>query len=72
MFKKALLQTVRQRGKSALADVICYCKMTSGIALDGVTAFSCLKDVTNTCKRMSHSPTIGGISSVQWREDGRS
>ena len=32
-----------------LAGVICYCKMTSVIALDGVTSFLRLKDVTNTC-----------------------
>ena len=32
----------------------------------------CSKDVTNTCKRMWHSPNIGGISSVQWGKVGRS
>ena len=48
------------------ADIICYCKMTSVIVLDGVISFSRLKDITNTCKRMRHSPTIGGNSSVQW------
>ena len=31
-----------------LADVICYWKMTSFMALDGVTSFLRLKDVTNT------------------------
>ena len=31
-----------------LAEVICYLKMTSFMALDGVTAFHRLKDVTNT------------------------
>ena len=40
--------------------------MTSVMALDGVTSFLRLKDVTNTCKRRRHSPTIGEISSVQW------
>ena len=30
------------------------------------------KDVISTCKRMRHSRTIGGISSVQWRKAGRS
>ena len=35
-----------------LTDVICYWKMTSFIALDGVTPFVRLKDVTNECKRM--------------------
>ena len=29
------------------------------MALDGVTSFLCLKDVTNSCKHMQHSPTIG-------------
>ena len=55
-----------------LADVICYCKMTSFMALDGVTSFLRLKDVTNTCKCMSPSSTFGGNSSVQWRKFGRS
>ena len=36
----------------ALAEVICYCKMTSVMALYDVTSFSRSKDVTNTCKRM--------------------
>ena len=35
-----------------LADVIGYWKKTSFQALDGVTPFLRLKDVTNTCKRM--------------------
>ena len=47
-------------------------KMTSYIALDGVTSFSRLKDVTTTCKRMRCSLSIGGSSSVQWRKVGRS
>ena len=55
-----------------LADVICYCKMTSFMTLDGVTAFLHLKDVTNTCKRiMRRSLSIGWSFSVQWREVGR-
>ena len=61
------------RGKITLADGInCYCQMTSAIALVGVVPFSGLKDVTNTSKRMRHSPTIGGNSSVQWPKVGRS
>ena len=56
------------RGKRALADFIRYCKMTSVMVLDSITSFLRLKDVTNTCKRMRHSPTIGGISSVQWQK----
>ena len=55
-----------------LADVICYFKMTSVMALDSGTSFLRLKDVTNACKHMRHSPTIGGNSSVQWRKVGRS
>ena len=43
-------------GKSGLADVICYCKITSVMALDVVTMFLRLKDVTNTSKGMQHSP----------------
>ena len=42
------------------------------MALDGVTSFLRLKDVTITCKRMRGSLSIGGSSSVQWRKVGRS
>ena len=38
--------------------------MMSVIALDGVTSFLRLKNITNTCKHMGHSPTIGGNFSV--------
>ena len=48
-----------------IADVICYWKMTSFMALDGVTLFLRLKNVTNTCKRMRRGLSIGGSSSVQ-------
>ena len=34
-----------------IADVICYWENASLMALDGVTSFLRLKDVTNTCKR---------------------
>ena len=47
-------------------------KMMSFIALDGVTLFLRLKDVTITCKHMRCSLSIGGSSSVQWRKVGRS
>ena len=47
-------------------------KMASFMALDGVTSFLRLKDVTITCKRMRRSLSIGGSSSVQWRKVGRS
>ena len=46
--------------------------MTSFMALDGVTSFLRLKDVTITCKRMRRSRRIGGSSTVQWRKVGRS
>ena len=39
--------------------------MTSFMALDGVTWFLHLKDVTITCNRMGRSLSIGGSSSVQ-------
>ena len=57
-----------------LADVICYWKMTSFMTLDGVTPVLRLRDVTNTCKRMRHSLSIGWSlsSSVQWWKDGKS
>ena len=42
------------------------------MALDGVTPYLRLADITNTSKRMRHSPTIGEIYSVQWRKVGRS
>ena len=42
------------------------------MALDGVTSFLRLKDVTNTCKRMRRGLSIGGSSSVQRRKVGRS
>ena len=44
--------------------------MTSFMALDGVTSFLRLKDVTNTCKRMRRGLSIGGSSSVQRRKVG--
>ena len=50
-----------------IADVICYWKMTSCMALDCVTSFFRLKDVTNTCKRVLRGLSIGGSYSVQSR-----
>ena len=41
------------------------------MALDGVTSFLRLKDVTVTCKRKRRSLSIGGSSLVQWRKVGR-
>ena len=46
-------------------------KMTSFMALDGVTSFLRLKDVTISFKRMRRSLSIDGSSSVQWRKVGR-
>ena len=46
-----------------IADVICYWENTSLMALDGVTSFLRLKDVTNTYKRMRRGLSIGGSSS---------
>ena len=46
-------------------------KMTSFMALDGVTSILRLKDVTITGKRMRRSLSIGGSSSMQWRKVGR-
>ena len=45
-----------------LADVICYWKMTSFIAIDGVVSFLRLKDVTNICKHVRRSLSFGGSS----------
>ena len=53
-----------------ITDVICNWKMTSCMALDGVTSFFRLKDVTNTCKRMRHGLSIGGSSSVYGKTQG--
>ena len=39
---------------------------------DVMVSFKSLKDVTYSCKRLGHSPTIGEISSVKWRKVGRS
>ena len=47
-----------------IADVICYWKMTSFMALDGVTSFIRLKDVTSTYKRKQRGLRIGGSSSI--------
>ena len=41
--------------------------MTSFMALDGVTSFLRLKDVTNTCKRTRRGLSIGG-SAENWKK----
>ena len=48
--------------KCVLVDVICGWKMTSFRALDGVTSFFSLKDLTNTRKQMRRSLSIGAGS----------
>ena len=55
-----------------LSDIICYCKITSFMLLDGVTLFLRLKDVTDTHIQMRLSLSIGGSSSVQLLKVGRS
>ena len=60
-----MIHSFESAGKCAIADVICYWIMTSFMALDGVTSFLRLKDVTNTCERMRRSLSIGGSYSVQ-------
>ena len=50
-----IVTVLKARGKRALADVKCYCKMTPDVALDDVTSFLRLKDTVLT---------IDGISSV--------
>ena len=55
-----------------MCDSWCHWKMTSFMALDGVTSFLRLKDVTISCKLMRRSLSIGGSSSLQWRKVGRS
>ena len=52
-----IVTVLKARGKQALADVNCDCKMMSIMALDGVTSFLQLKDVTYSCN-IQHSPTI--------------
>ena len=42
----------------------------SGMALDGVTSFFRMKDVTNTCKRMRRGLSFGGSSSVHGKAQG--
>ena len=48
-----------------IAEVICYCKMTSFMAIDGIMSVLRLKNDTNTCKSMRRSLGTGGSSSLQ-------
>ena len=61
---------IRQYFTAKVCDSWRHWKMTSFMALDGVSSFLRLKDVTITCKHMQRSLTIGGSSSIQWRRDG--
>ena len=72
VISNVILTVLKACGKRALADVNCYCRMASIVALDGVTLFLGMKDGTYSFKLMRYSPTIGGISSVQWSKVGRS
>ena len=69
---KQLFTALKAQGQCVIADVRCYWKMTSFIAVDGVTVFLRLRYVTNTCKRMRRGLSIGGSYSVQRRKVGRS
>ena len=57
---------LKARWKYALINVNRHNKMMSVMTLEDVTSFLHMKDVTNSCKRMRNSPTIGRISSVKW------
>ena len=52
----------KAQGKCVIADVICYWKMMSFMALDRVMSYLRLINVTNTCKRMRCGLSIGGRS----------
>ena len=55
-----IITVLKAREKCVLADVICWSKMTSFMALDSVNSFLRLKDVTNTRERMRRSLSICG------------
>ena len=57
---KQQLKALKARGKCDSRRHLLLEKMTSFMALDGVTSFLRLKDVTNTCKRMRRGLSIGG------------
>ena len=56
------LRYIGQQFTAKVCDSRRHWKITSFMALDGVTSFLRLKDVTITCKRMRRSPNIGGSS----------
>ena len=65
------ISSLRQSLYLVYDAIRCNRKMTTVMALDSVTSFMRWKDVTYTYKYMQHNPTIGGVSSVQWRKVGR-
>ena len=50
-----IVTVLKAHGKPVLAEVNCYCKMTSVMALDGVTSFLRLKYATYSCKHIRNS-----------------
>ena len=52
--KKCDISNLKAQGKFVLAGVIFWWKMASFMALNCVTSFLRLEDVTNTRKRMRH------------------
>ena len=56
-----IVAVLKARGKRTLADVNCYCKMTSVVPLDGITSFLRLKDATYACKRMDTVQLLAGF-----------
>ena len=67
-----IVTVLKACGKHTLCDVNCYCKMTSVVALDGVTSFFSWKDITNHVNVRDTVQLFAGISSVQWPKVGRS
>ena len=57
MIYQTIIHSFDSARKTTLADIIYCCKMMSFMALDSVTSYLHLKDLTITCKRMPHSPT---------------
>ena len=70
--KKGVIHNFESARNEPATSVICYWTMTQFMALDGVTSFLRLKDVTKTRKRVRRILSIGGSSSVQWRKVERS
>ena len=63
MLKKIVLYqtTIHSFESTGKLTSVATAKVTSVIALYGVTSFWRLKDLTNTCKRLQNSPAFGGI-----------